>query len=543
MKRDMGPRRVHEVLCSASSRVKIPLGVLASPPATPGTAGVFLSPPGGEPSSEGQGKAFRQLRGVSLAGGGQGLCAIIGEILAAQGGYGEVSADSGTFSDEEPLAGAIRLVLPASFFAWAGDRAILWRSLAGVAGSGQVEVRSVGVQEITAALAGADLSRMKAGGAATIWRCRMGKADWIVAPCGDGSEASLGRGMVRVRDILRGLGVPGELDQTRLDFSRISPQALRLASRFVQISSPGWRVFWPQGALERFLGELLMPGDQGDSEARPSFEALQRGAAVRICDRILRQGGLSRMVTAVPRTQTERQSRHALRTVEELLGSGGIAARTFAETAYRSGDHYRAMIQVVRGLPRSGREQLRGALGRRAWEQMVLRSSREEFGQEPWDAFCRACGLLAGDLERRVYSPGRRPPPVVAALVQRFFVAPRQERLQSVWQKQIASGRLARALEEARLSWLRTALQQLPRAVLVQAGCGDSSRVQMRISAAFSRRGRKMYLEDVAVLQEHLRRNQGSLREAPPWEELLISRQAVLREALRACPDRRVTPG
>ncbi|POQ99112.1 hypothetical protein AU468_10880 [Alkalispirochaeta sphaeroplastigenens] len=528
MERYVEPRRVQELLLAPSSRVD--LSRILSEPAPPaGATEILLYPPAGPlhrgrpPAAAG---ASGPARGLFLSGGSQGLCALLGEILVARGISGEIPGGPDLRRGVSAAAGPIRLVLPDSFLAWAADRTILWRSLGGVSGPGQVEVRSVGVQEVALA-----------SQAGPVWRCRMGGAGWIFLPGGGEIGAPAARGMVRLRDALRGLGVEGELEQTRLPPSGVAPGALRSGSQFVRISSPGWTVFWPRVSLERLLGELFSPAESG------SFEALQRGGALVMCDLHLRQGGLGRMVATLPRTPIERQSRHALRTVEELLAAGGRAARTFGETAYRSGDHYRAMVRVARGLSRSRREQLRAALGRRAWEQLLFHSSPEGAAGEPWDAFCRACDLLVGDLERRVGSPGRRPPPAAASVVERFYIEPRRERLQAVWKEQIASGRLEGVLEEARLSWLRGALQRLPRAVLIQAGCGDSSRVQMRLSSAFSRRGRRMYLEDVAVLQEQLRRRGASLGQEPSWEDLLVSRQAVLKAALRACPDRRVTPG
>ena len=88
---------------------------------------------------------------------------------------------------------------------------------------------------------------------------------------------------------------------------------------------------------------------------------------------------------------------------------------------------------------------------------------------------------------------------------------------------------MARALEEARLSLLRPLLRRLPRAILIQAGCGDTAEVKARISSTFSRAGRRIYLEDVSALEAQLKRRDGI-----GWDELLAARMSVRAVATRA---------
>jgi hypothetical protein len=514
----IGPGRIREILRRSETILVVPLQELRPEANSDGTMPrIALS------SASSASSGILPPGSVHIAGGGEGLARLLGDTAAGAGSEAEVEGDEGLY----------HFHLSRQALDWVADRTLLWRVLAGVYGPGQPEVSSVDSGE---------LAQVLSSGREVVRHCRAGDIGWIVVETVDTAERSLAKALQRLRDLLRSLGLNGvEVRMERRPTSTIRP-----GTPFLRLATPGWVAYWPAGSLNRLLISVMNAGAMrattaaagagGEDNATPVREngaaALQRAVALRMCDQLLRTGGIGALVLAIPRTSEERRGRYAVRTVQEILRAGGIAPRILVETAYRSGDHYRALATMVAGLSRSDRAVVQSALGRRRWEQLVHHGRRGTDRRLPWVAFVGACETMIGDLADRARRPGYSPPPAVTEIVNRFYSAPREERLHHAWRDQIKQKTLERVLEAARLSLLRSLLRRLPRDTLLLAGCGDSREVQMRISATYSRRGRTMYLEDVAVLEERINR-----REMREWETLLAARLAVRAAAERAVVD------
>jgi hypothetical protein len=187
------------------------------------------------------------------------------------------------------------------------------------------------------------------------------------------------------------------------------------------------------------------------------------------------------------------------------------------------------MAVIMAGLPSGGQKILQESLGRKRWQQLYDHS-KTVFERTPrvapWEQWVKAAEIIVQDLAARIERQVIAQSDPVAVVVRQLYVSPRSDRFQRVWQQQISHGALVRALQEARLSLLRRRLRSVPRMMLLLAACGEAPEVAQRISAIYSRRGRRMYSEDLQVLDNSIRRG-----EIPNWEQLLSARQTVLRIA------------
>lgn len=490
----IGPLRIREILKRHTATVVVPISALDGDGESFFRAGTPRLKDNSFPDA-----------GVVLSGGDSGVARILGDAVVHHGTDGE----------REP-SGLYRIALPGDVLPWIADPVLLWRLLALVSGPDRVEVSTAGSEE---------LARFLLSPAEAVWHCRLGEAGWIVVENSSGeAEKNLSRGLQAMRDLVRGAGlVPGD---AALESS--PPSAIREGTRMVRLAAGRWTAWWPVPTLNRFLRRLVFPAGE-TVEIDPV--ALQRAAAVRISDHILRTGGLAELVSMEPRTMEERRARYAVRAITTLVHTGGVAPRVLAESAYRSGNHYRALTGVIRGLSRSDREVIRQALRRRRWEQLLDHSMQGIPPVAPWVDFSRSCEFLVRDLSDRCRRTGESVPPAVCELLRRTYSGPRDTRLREAWRQQIEKGALARNLAEARLSILRPLLRRLPWGTLVRAGCGDTREVRMGLSAAFSRRGRRMYMEDAAALDARIERG-----DYPEWDELLAARMVVLAAVKRAIP-------
>ncbi|MFO8043269.1 MAG: hypothetical protein R6U25_08715, partial [Alkalispirochaeta sp.] len=222
----------------------------------------------------------------------------------------------------------------------------------------------------------------------------------------------------------------------------------------------------------------------------------------------------------------------------------GAPRRSLADSAYRSGTAYQAAATLSGWLSPSQQEQLRRAFGTRRWEQIFDHGLRRSTGvtaaggtaaggavpgaagvvasRLPWNAVAAAAEALIADLAQRSQRAGQRPPASTVALVKKFYLEPRGSRLRTVWEDQIRRGVLAELLEEVFLSQLKRDLPRLPRETLVLSAVGEPSAVKERISAVFSRRGREIFAEDVAVVEAAVARG-----DFTDWDRILAARSTV----------------
>lgn len=402
--------------------------------------------------------------------------------------------------------GAYRLILPDAVARWLFDPRFLWSLLSARYGSPRIspvardeQPRRISAGEIISAVT-------DSRGGLRGWTVRIegGVSFLVVAP-------ELGRDLAAGLDRLRGLvetatGKPSTVKVREQEFSRLD-----VTARFLRIGTQPWTVYWPEGMYQRFLSW---------------FAGTPAEATAVLMNAEFRAYGLVRLLLSLPRSAGELRARGALRTMSALLDAGGTAARVFAELAYTSGEAYRAMSAALPWLPETAREQLRRTLGRRRWEQVWDHAQRGISGgtaATPWGTLVEATEFLIGRLADRCRSPGRRPPEAALALVRRYYLEPRDDRLGRVWRRQIDAGELAAAVEEVLLSRLKQILPRLPRRVLLLAVAEESSEVQRKVSAVFSRSGRRMFHEDLLALERAIGR--GELRD---WHEILAARQRLV---------------
>ncbi len=430
---------------------------------------------------------------TGIAGGEGGLAALVGRLIAAGAAYTNRVGPRG-----------YPVLLPPPALEWIFDEQILPQALAGSAPGEAVEMSTVN---------SADVAREIAGARKRIWHCRVPAAGWIILDREDAGERppqELVRCLQRQRLALSALGIASEQMKAR----PVPDSAVTPGVQLVRLATGGRVIYWARDTFSRVIGE-----------AGPEH------AAAGLLDGMLRRDGLSGVVSAMPRTGAEKRGRYAVRALREMIRQGGVAARVLVETAYRSGALYTAMARIVPGLSPVEQKTLRSALGRRRWEQLYDhgQSARGLPPRElPWDSFVQGCEEVMADLAGRTVRAGMAPPEAAARIVRQFYSDPRGARLRQVWQKQIQSQQLVKALTDARLSTLRAMLRTVPREVLLQAGCGEHRDAKMRLSSGVSRQGRRIYLEDVEALQGRIERG-----EFHQWDTLLSARMIVLAAALQ----------
>jgi hypothetical protein len=461
---------------------------------------------------------------------GGGFARLVGQVIRAAGVEAQRDEDASRFT----------AILPTAAAEWIADRSVLWTFLAGgwgiPQGAGGVEPPR----------------RVDSGEVLTIatdiptWIVRLecdrfsGDAalSWLVVETVQGGERAVSHpsrlvaaGVQRLRDLLGGNGRDATVTVRRQD-----PTAIPGGRGMMRLDSSAARVYWPRRSFRGVL--TLLAGDTAGSP----LHALQN-----LLDFELTGYGMLRLLQTTPRTAEERRSRPALRTVQELIRAEGAAGRSLADTAYRSGTAYQAAATLSGWLSPSQQGQLRRAFGTRRWEQIFDHGLRRSIGgagggataggvlsgaaggvaggvasRFPWNAVAAAAEVLIADLAQRAQRPGQRPPAAAVTLVRKFYLEPRGNRLRSVWEDQIRRGVLAELLEEVFLSQLKRDLPRLPRETLVLSAVGEPPAVKDRISAVFSRRGRAMFAEDVAVIQAAVERG-----EFTDWDRILAARSTV----------------
>ena len=465
---------------------------------------------------------------VPVTSAGGGFARLVGQVIRAAGVEAQRDEEGSRFT----------AILSTAATEWIADRSVLWTFLAGgwgiPQGAGGVEpprrvdsgeVLTIAV-DIPTWIVRLECDRFSGDAALS----------WLVVETARGGERAASQpsrlvaaGVQRIRDILGGSGGDATVTVRRQD-----PTAIPGGRGMMRLDSSAARVYWPRRSFRGVL--TLLAGDTAGSP----LHALQN-----LLDFELTGYGMLRLLQTTPRTAEERRSRPALRTVQELIRAEGAAGRSLADTAYRSGTAYQAAATLLGWLSPSQQGQLRRAFGTRRWEQIFDHGLRRSIGgaggvaggalsgaaggvaggvasRLPWNAVAAAAEVLIADLGQRAQRPGQRPPAATVAVVKKFYLEPRGNRLRSVWEDQIRRGVLADLLEEVFLSQLKRDLPRLPRNTLVLSAVGEPPAVKDRISAVFSRRGRAIFAEDVAVIQAAVERG-----EFTDWDRILAARSTV----------------
>ncbi|HKK48616.1 MAG TPA: hypothetical protein VJ932_05935 [Alkalispirochaeta sp.] len=456
---------------------------------------------------------------VTAAGGG--FARLVGHVIRAAGVEAQRTHDGTHF----------RVSLPSPVAEWIADRSVLWIFLSGgwgvpQGGSGGQHPQRVDSSEALSLAADtpAWVVRLEtvrySGDSALSWMVVETTRRDADTSAGTGQPSRVvAAGIQRMRDLLTGLD-----SEATVSVRRQEPSAIPGGRTMMRLESATARVYWPVRSLRGMLA-VLSGSDRADSIGHlPQLHALQR-----LIDLELSGYGLLRLLQTAPRTPEARRSRPALRTVHELVKSEGAPLRSLVDSAYRSGEAYQAAAVLSVWLSPAQQDQLRRAFGDRRWEQIhehgLRRAPRRSDGAAvllPGTAVAAAAEHLVADLSQRSQQPGRRPPAATVEIVRRFYTEPRGTRLREVWETQIRRGVLAGMLEEVFLSQLKRDLPRLPRETLVLAAVGEPQAVRDRISAVFSRRGRKLFAEDVAAATALVERG-----ELTDWDRILAARSTL----------------
>jgi hypothetical protein len=457
--------------------------------------------------------------------------------------------------------------LPTEPRGWILDRTLLWTFLAGMWGRPQPPGGMGPPRRV-------DSSELLSPGPDDLpWTVRLnpapgagagGEISWLILegrPGGRPREGgdprpsqSVATAAQRIRDQLRAAGWAGAT-------ASVHPQdhaAIRGGSGMMRFDGDGFRVYWPVRSFQRVLDLLAAAAPPtaaapstvaapstpaapstaaGAESAAAVSSALQIRALLGLVEGELRGWGLLRLVQMHPRTETEKRSRPAVRTVVELIRAEGVPRRTLVDSVYRDGEAYRAAAVLFGWCSPLQQRDLRAAFGPRRWEQLMDHARRRpapppggtslpgsgasgDDQRYPWNAVALAAELLVRRLASRVEQPGRRPPAAAVEIIRRSYIDVRSQRLRTVLQNQIDRGILEQVLEDVFLSQLRRDLPRLAREVVVLAATGESPAVRDRIAAVFSRRGREIFREDVAAVERAIERG-----DFADWDRVLAARQ------------------
>lgn len=400
-------------------------------------------------------------------------------------------------------SGGFRLRLPKATVAALCDPMHLWRVLAGV-----VDNRPLAVDQVDAtALAG------ERDGLAWLTHEKSAAGLAVVAPNagGDGDFARLG---LLLAGRLRG-------GTDRLILAPATGATPRSGS-LLRIRTTTHRVYWPRNTLAQVLRTV------GAVAARPR-EAYALAALV-ISNLMIATGGVPAFLLSNPWTAAMRRARYGLRATLLALKAGGRVAGAMIDACYAKQELFDHLLLLLSAMPTAQREMLRPAFGPRRAEQLFARSDAQIVrGGDPAERLVQAGEAIMTALAARTRRRGAALPAALGSLVETEYRAKRDPALREAWKKQRKELGLLELLESARLSHLRSLARRVPRQVLVDAAVGTDAAIKRSMSRLFSRRGRRMFMEDVAAVEGALQRG-----EYFDYERLTRAVAAVAQIAQRA---------
>ncbi|MFP4210628.1 MAG: hypothetical protein ACLFR8_05250 [Alkalispirochaeta sp.] len=374
------------------------------------------------------------------------------------------------------------------------------------------------------------------------------RVGWLVRetlPGADGAPAkSLARGLQRLKSGVEAMGLEG----CRVGIARQRESSVDRAGALLRIGTDEWEAFWPVDGVHRLARALAAPsindggrdeplraeqtptnpvggnnGDGGDADGVTATAALAILAAE------IRANGVIALAYHVPRTPEERLSVHAIRTIAALIDAGGGVVERFVDSVYRSGRRFRAFTVLYRFSGTSWQRRFDRALGERRRAQLPPGPIpiRSEFAHplapgEVWRTVASAVEELVGEYARNARRRGMALDARSMSILSRWYLHPRSDAMRRVWERSRKDTTVTDRLENGRLSILRDLARGIPRRVLVDAATGRDERTKRRLSIVFSRRGRRLFLEDVDAREAAIARN-----EVTDWEQILAAHRRL----------------
>ncbi len=381
------------------------------------------------------------------------------------------------------------------------------------------------------------------------WLVRETAVDSSASSSGPGKD--LARSLYRLQNAFRSAG----FHDCRVGISRQGISRIDGKRVLVRLVTEYWEGFWPKGALERVQEELgrLHAHRNGlnDEGAHPVGDTNRSGppgvpsvVTVAILEMELKQQGLLSLAFRLPASREEQLGGYAIRTIYAFLAQGGRSLRSFVDSAYRSGERFRAFSTVYYALGANERTRIDRVLGPRRLAALADANRLFRGGdpgvsggpirqgsssvKEPWRIAAVAAETLIGEYARSTRRRGYAADAQCMKILDTYYISPRSNNLREIWDRRRQDPELERLLQDGRLSLLRIYGRNLPRAVLVDAATGTTEGAKRRIAAIFSRRGRRLFLEDVDVLEEAIRRG-----DSIEWDRLLAAQEQLTALARR----------
>jgi len=464
----------------------------------------------------------------------------------------------------DPAAGAVRigsglhLTFSDSVTRWLTDPRIVHEFLAGGITGGPDSFKAPRRRPVEAVRTTSAEIRADAA-AGRLWVCRLEWRETSPAPEGRGGTEQLRRVGWLVREVLPTTGsTPGKslarslqrlksgaeaigLEGCRVGIARQKESTVDPDGAMLKIGTDEWEAFWPVEGVIRFAAALstryetdsVPPGSLVDARRRrgpaQGLEGTLADAALAILAGEIGANGIASLVYHIPRTPEERLSVHAIRTITALIDGGGRVVERFVDSVYRSGRRFRAFTILRRLGGTEWIDHFDRALGPRRLAQFPTEPSpiRSEFANpvapgDVWRTFATAAEELVGEYARNARRRGMALDAASMDILSRWYHHPRSDAMRRVWERSRKDATVADRLEEGRLSVLRDLARGVPRRVMIDAVTGRDERTKQRLAAVYSRRGRRLFLEDVDAREAAIARN-----EMIEWEQILAAHRRL----------------
>jgi len=225
--------------------------------------------------------------------------------------------------------------------------------------------------------------------------------------------------------------------------------------------------------------------------------------------RVYDDEGIARILQLIPFGAQQKSSGPALRFAQSTANLDRTALANLVDHCYRRQSDVDALREVYRSFPPAWQRGIDAVLGPRRREQFVLPFShrsllaRESIG----DRVSAAAAQLVDGLASRTRRRGDAFTASLDRMVRNDYLEPLARGSRKAFETQRDTGALETAMERASLSRLRRVLRTLPREILVNAAVFESRETKTRIAAIYSRRGRRLFFEDLEAREAFITRD------------------------------------
>lgn len=371
-------------------------------------------------------------------------------------------------------------------------RTMMYRFLTGGGRSAGIEARIGPAEEIAAGIASVPLFHVQN---------TTGRKGFLAALPNDSSEPDISgvAGWVRLLG-----GSTEDLPTVIRPVTDRRPTGIRSV---LDLRGEAVRLIFPAGWFESFV-----PSDAFDTGVMTD-SAEWWGLSLLILTmetvRLLHQAsGMVQLVLSAPQSSVQKNAAPAIQFLAGLSGAGTMEIRAMVDHCYRRQSDVDALRELFPAFPPSWRAVVQGAIGNRRWEHFLSPRSGTFLHHRAsrGDTVALAADRIVESLTSRLRRRGDAFPAALDRRIKRSYLDPLSRSGVTALRKRRESGELGSALQAASLSRLRRVLRMTPRSILVDAAVFESRDVKMRISTIFSRRGRRMFFEDLEARESAIQR-------------------------------------